>query len=566
MNKYDVSIIVSCYNCSNFVEKTIDSVLKQTYDINKIELLLINDGSTDDTLSIIKKYEKENIIIIDKENTGVSDTRNLGISKASGKYILFLDSDDYISNNTIADLISFFDKHYDEIDLVTYPIINFYPNGRMRKHSRFKKFDKGTGIYDLNEYYCLSQSTINVMIKNDKSNKFRTDLYYGEDEFFNTEILMKKKKIGYVEEASYYYRRHDNSVTSKKKITDLEEVYDYYNELLKKYSNHPYIQGSIVYNYKWRIQDDCVFPLGMTIEEKNVYSKKIVKKLKNIDFSLFNPKNMDFKNDDYVKLIALSQKKCIIDSNSIICDGKTIVEDIISINRIHRIELKKDIFHIFGELNTPYFYKNHNLELFAEIINKNNTVTTIPIELKYDLDWEKNYSRRYELVIDSNVKTIRFVLKDKSDNILLITKPIMWCSKSKIYGNYLVTINNKVSIRKKHFFDKLKNKVVKTKSIKFYLINFCSLFKKPTKIYFTDKDSELYKLYEFDNDRNKVFVSDASLNKYKLLLLSANKVITDKTFKEVVPFGKLSNKYIASSSFEIELFEEEGDNIEEGLH
>lgn len=149
---------------------------------------------------------------------------------------------------------------------------------------------------------------------------------------------------------------------------------------------------------------------------------------------------------------------------------------------------------------------------------------------------------------------------------MIITKPIDWCAKRRLYGKYHIVINNKIAIRKKQFFDKFKNKFIRTNSVKFYLINLLSLFQKGSKIYFTDKDSDLYKLYEFDRDRNKVFVSDALDNKYKLMVLSAEKIITDKTIKEVIPFGKMTKNYIAASSFELEIFEEEGEESEEGLH
>ena len=94
---YDISIIIPCYNCSKYVDETMKSLREQTYDYNKMEILLINDGSKDNTLDVLKKYDDKNVIVIDKENEGVSKTRNLGIQKSHGKYLLFLDPDDYLS-------------------------------------------------------------------------------------------------------------------------------------------------------------------------------------------------------------------------------------------------------------------------------------------------------------------------------------------------------------------------------------------------------------------------------------------------------------------------------------
>ena len=90
--KYDISIIVPVYNNEKYIDQCVESVLNQKFDISRIQLIMIDDGSHDKSFEVMKKYERENIITITKENSGVSSTRNLGMSKALGKYILFLDS------------------------------------------------------------------------------------------------------------------------------------------------------------------------------------------------------------------------------------------------------------------------------------------------------------------------------------------------------------------------------------------------------------------------------------------------------------------------------------------
>ena len=98
--KYDVSFVIPVYNVEKFLKDCLDSILNQKYDINKIEIILINDGSKDNSLEICKNYENKynNIKLIDKKNEGVSVARNVGIENAEGKYILILDSDDFISD------------------------------------------------------------------------------------------------------------------------------------------------------------------------------------------------------------------------------------------------------------------------------------------------------------------------------------------------------------------------------------------------------------------------------------------------------------------------------------
>ena len=83
---------------------------------------------------------------------------------------MILDSDDFLSKNSIENLYNFFEKHYDEIDLLTYPIHFFYVNERTELHPRYKAYDKGSGIYDINEYIYLNQSTVNIMFKNEQMN------------------------------------------------------------------------------------------------------------------------------------------------------------------------------------------------------------------------------------------------------------------------------------------------------------------------------------------------------------------------------------------------------------
>ena len=147
---YDISIIVPVYNVESYLRMCLDSLIVQTYDFSKMEVITINDGSTDGSLNILQEYHNkyENIIILDEENSGLSETRNKGMRIAKGKYILFLDSDDTLTPNSIENLITFFDKHFDEVDLVSYKIIPML-NGEPKKlHYRYNYLTK-TGVYDL---------------------------------------------------------------------------------------------------------------------------------------------------------------------------------------------------------------------------------------------------------------------------------------------------------------------------------------------------------------------------------------------------------------------------------
>ena len=97
--KYLVSIIVPMYNSEKYIVRCIDSLLEQSYE--NIEIIVVDDGSSDNSVEIIKKYNDNRINIYQKRNEGVSATRNLGIEKSNGDFLLFVDSDDYVSKDIV---------------------------------------------------------------------------------------------------------------------------------------------------------------------------------------------------------------------------------------------------------------------------------------------------------------------------------------------------------------------------------------------------------------------------------------------------------------------------------
>lgn len=109
MSNVAISIIIPVYNLSNYITECLGSILKQRINF-KIEVIVINDGSTDDSLEKIEKCKQENtdsnknIIILNQENLGVSEARNNGIRASKGDFLLFIDGDDYINDNMLADM------------------------------------------------------------------------------------------------------------------------------------------------------------------------------------------------------------------------------------------------------------------------------------------------------------------------------------------------------------------------------------------------------------------------------------------------------------------------------
>ncbi len=555
---YKISVVIPVYNVEKYIDKCLSSIFSQTMNSSNYEIILLNDGSTDNSGNICKKWEGKysNISYYEKQNSGVSDTRNLGIKASKGKYILFLDPDDYLSKNVLLDVCTFFDNHYDEIDMVTYPAILFYPSGRKKMHSRYQKdFGKTNQIYDLNEYYYLVQATINICIKNDKKHYFDTNQKYSEDEKFNTEILMEKKKLGYVSNAYYYYRQHSSSVTAKKKDYDFETIYAFHGQLLMQYDNHPYIQSIVMNNMRWRIEEDCLYPQGVSLENRNQYLEKVTAKLQKIDFSLFCN---HLSKELLLEIIALSKQKIstkvLTDGTySLEVNGKKIFSNLTSINEISYLTRKGSKFLVEGRIKTGLYY-DKNVEVYANLYHQNQFIKKIKLETKNSLEYQNVISRNYYLEFDSsNVTNVKFELLVDEKESLLEVKNVEWCATHKVIDNYQVLVNKEVIFQKRKFYHRFINKFRIKKPLKFLVINFLSFLwwrGKGANIYFCDENSSLYQEYLKDKSK-KIFTNKGTGFQYKIQILNCNTLITDKNIRYVLPFGKMRKNYIEASRFKV---------------
>ncbi|MCG9533285.1 glycosyltransferase family 2 protein, partial [Providencia rettgeri] len=109
-----VSVIIPVYNTEIYLMKCINSIINQT--LKDIEIIIVNDGSTDNSLAIIHSFSDDRITVINKINGGLSSARNMGIAQAKGEYILHVDSDDWIDENYCLDTVTFAKKH--NVDIV----------------------------------------------------------------------------------------------------------------------------------------------------------------------------------------------------------------------------------------------------------------------------------------------------------------------------------------------------------------------------------------------------------------------------------------------------------------
>lgn len=193
-----VSIIIPCYNCADSVVNTLESLLNQS--VKNFEIIFIDDGSKDDSLNVAKKILKESGLsykIIQQKNSGVSIARNKGIDVAKGKYLYFLDADDYVEDNFV-ELISYYDKENFDICFFNYKIhyndqiINLY-NEHNHNMSKVDYIIKN--ILNQTFNYHIGSVVIKREIINNKNINFIEDCKYGEDQEFVIRCLCNCKSV-----------------------------------------------------------------------------------------------------------------------------------------------------------------------------------------------------------------------------------------------------------------------------------------------------------------------------------------------------------------------------------
>ncbi len=287
---YKVSIIVPVYNVEQYIRPCLDSLIAQTIDHSQIEVLLINDGSTDSSLEICYEYAQSHFIfkVFNKENEGVSATRNFGIRHAEGKYIMFLDSDDTYTPNTVKLVSEFFDKHYDEVDVVSY-YDQYYEKGKpCPPHTRYKYLTH-TGIYDLNNTIFAFQVRLNIAVKNrfEENLLFDEDMMYQEDQKYCCHMLAEKLKLGFVKEAQYNYLKNDTSIvaTSTNVITIFDHTIAFFEEIFNRYPEQvpEYYQSLFIHDCGWKIKQHCLFPYHYQGEEFERQNARLLALFRRLD-------------------------------------------------------------------------------------------------------------------------------------------------------------------------------------------------------------------------------------------------------------------------------------------
>lgn len=249
-----VSIVVPVFNSEKFISACIDSLLAQFYE--NFEVILVDDGSTDSSLQIMKSFEAldPRIVVLHQSNSGASSARNLALKIIKGKYVGFVDSDDVVCRHYISTLVNVAESR--SVDLVLSNFFWWYPEeGRTVVHSsasskEIAKSDFLDLVFSINLSEKIGPQGGYI------ANKFfRTDVLRGtffnkkivaaEDEFFCVDVLSKISRIYYSDVPLFYYRQHNNSLVHNEQFGFRH--LDTRLELIEKVGNEFYSQAIAAY-------------------------------------------------------------------------------------------------------------------------------------------------------------------------------------------------------------------------------------------------------------------------------------------------------------------------------
>ena len=286
---YAFSVIMAVYNVENYLHEAIDSLITQDFGFENIQLILIDDGSSDRSGEICEKYRAKypnNIVLVHKENGGVASARNEGLKYATGRFLNFMDSDDKMSRDAFRKVYQFFCLHEEETDVVTIPIELF--DGANAPHWQNWKFEQGSRVIDLHEEYhttvmFVTASFFRAQVK-DKIH-FDSRLVVAEDVKVLLTVLADKMTLGVVDECRFFYRRRRTKngliQTSRKKRGWYFDYFDYFIDwalafYTEKFGATPgFLQYELLSDLQWRILEKPEMDTILSEQEQQHYKERL---------------------------------------------------------------------------------------------------------------------------------------------------------------------------------------------------------------------------------------------------------------------------------------------------
>lgn len=320
-------MVLATYNVSQYIEEALDSIIDQNCD--SIQIIIVNDGSTDNTKEICEQYQQKYpdlIEIINKENGGVSSARNEGIKYAKGELLNFMDPDDKMGPNTLNKVWEYYQKIQNKTDVISIPIKQF----GLKEGEYWQNFifNKGTRVVNLFEDYEIMVSHTNSsFIKKEAIGKikFEPNVSDGEDLKFLMDVLLSKMTIGLLDDCYYLYRvRNDGLLhTSHADYRWYFNYFTYLNTpLINRYNEKLgyvplFAQYVLMSNIQWRFKEYTKFNEVINEVEFEKYKKVLFESLRYFsDEVILKQKNIDDKLKCYILSKKYNEKPLLIRSKN----------------------------------------------------------------------------------------------------------------------------------------------------------------------------------------------------------------------------------------------------------
>ena len=277
-----ISFIIPTYNAEKTIQNTINSILKQSETSLEYEIIVVDDGSTDNTKNLIQELESnEKIKYYSKENSGVADTRNFGVQKSNGEYIIFVDSDDYVSQNLLKDIEPYIKQN---IDLIKWNPLFVDENKEILSTPKSAYFDIVTGEEGFNLLFGkdnLIDCLWNYAIKKEIMLEFPKGTYH-EDFATMPLVILNAKTMVSLNKFEYYYVQTENSImrSNDKQINKkkLQDKLIHFDNLIKQ-ANNMNISKKTKENLKiYATNSMIVVVKDLEKEEKEFYIKELKKR------------------------------------------------------------------------------------------------------------------------------------------------------------------------------------------------------------------------------------------------------------------------------------------------
>lgn len=397
---FKFSIIMAIYNMEQYLDEAINSIVNQTIGFeDNIQILFVNDGSTDQSEMICQSYQErfpQNITYLYKENGGVSEARNKGLEYAKGELVNFLDADDKLECDVLEKVYQFYMEKKDEIDLISIPLYFF--EGKEGEHVLNYKFTSTRVIDIVKEPKCFQMHISSSFIKLEtiKQYRFQTKLKFGEDAEVANKIILSKGSYGVVSDTKYWYRQRNtaNSVIQGAKankgnyITPLKYLHlELIHFAKEKYVEVPnYLQWMLVYDLGWKIRVAHVDEAVLNQEEIQEFLKLSKEILNHMSDEIILG-NAYLKRCYYMYLLKikygdmLNEKLQLIGNKeeAVLCFNNMVI-DILSLQTISvdNIELKDNTLQLFAGFYTTFD------SFQAKIIVELNGVEKVILPQRYE--------------------------------------------------------------------------------------------------------------------------------------------------------------------------------------